>query len=355
VVALVNDSGQMVEWAKYSSYGVPFGLPAGDTDSDGDADVTDSAQINTWINTSTYDVRGDLDLDGDVDATDATLFSSGPSGESLGRGTLSRSDVSNRKGYAGYENDENIVELYHVRHRVLNTTLGRWVQRDPSGSSPPTYLYGSAKSWSRSGTNPMGLLQTSRAINQGIGLTWKPSTSISGGISLGNLGTPACPIVVVPFGMESALTCQPGGGPDAPGDCVQDTDNYSDCINCCGELSDPIDQVECSKKCGQSFEPGPPEPGPPGSPNPPTAPCPPAVTVTKVLWNQSCPPGTTKVAVLCQTWNYTELGFLKTTKANEYHCITCAKGCSAGPSSPPTPPPPGQQGPWTSCGKPKCI
>jgi len=133
VVALAGDSGQMVEWAKYSSYGVPFGLPAGDTDSDGDADVADITQINTWINTSTYDVRGDLDLDGDVDATDATLFSSGPSGESLGRGTLSRSDVSNRKGYAGYENDGNIVEFYHVRHRVLNTTLGRWMQRDPIG------------------------------------------------------------------------------------------------------------------------------------------------------------------------------------------------------------------------------
>lgn len=30
----------MVEWLKYSSYGVPFGLPKGDTDSDGDLGST---------------------------------------------------------------------------------------------------------------------------------------------------------------------------------------------------------------------------------------------------------------------------------------------------------------------------
>ena len=33
---------------------------------DGDVDLTDRGQVTTWINNSTYDVRGDLDLDGDV-------------------------------------------------------------------------------------------------------------------------------------------------------------------------------------------------------------------------------------------------------------------------------------------------
>ncbi|MBK9189248.1 MAG: hypothetical protein IPM33_09870 [Phycisphaerales bacterium] len=41
VSAILTDDGSMVEWVKYSAYGVPFGLPAGDTDSDGDWDGDD--------------------------------------------------------------------------------------------------------------------------------------------------------------------------------------------------------------------------------------------------------------------------------------------------------------------------
>ncbi len=37
VSVLITDTGTMVEWLKCSSYGVQFGLPMGDTDSDGDA------------------------------------------------------------------------------------------------------------------------------------------------------------------------------------------------------------------------------------------------------------------------------------------------------------------------------
>ncbi|MFQ5352613.1 MAG: hypothetical protein ACE5D3_06020, partial [Candidatus Binatia bacterium] len=48
VSALVDDSGALLEWVKYSSYGVPFGLPAGDTDSDGDCDSTDRGRIAAW-------------------------------------------------------------------------------------------------------------------------------------------------------------------------------------------------------------------------------------------------------------------------------------------------------------------
>jgi len=47
VSAIVNGSGKMMEWVKYYSYGIPFSLPAGDTDSDGDCDQTD---INTIDN-----------------------------------------------------------------------------------------------------------------------------------------------------------------------------------------------------------------------------------------------------------------------------------------------------------------
>jgi len=70
VVALINSDGAQVEHARYTSYGVPIGMPGADTDSDGDCDSTDITQIQTWIDAPSYDVRGDVDLDGDVDATD---------------------------------------------------------------------------------------------------------------------------------------------------------------------------------------------------------------------------------------------------------------------------------------------
>jgi hypothetical protein len=45
VSAILTDAGSMVEWVKCSSCVVPFALPAGDTDSDGDWDATDSTAI----------------------------------------------------------------------------------------------------------------------------------------------------------------------------------------------------------------------------------------------------------------------------------------------------------------------
>jgi len=36
VAAIVNASGEMMEWVTYSSYGVPIGLPAGDWDGNRD-------------------------------------------------------------------------------------------------------------------------------------------------------------------------------------------------------------------------------------------------------------------------------------------------------------------------------
>ena len=123
----------MVEWDKYSAYGVPFGMPMGDADSDGDCDSADDTQVNTWKNSGPYDVRGDTDLDGDVDAGDYSAVQGGH--QALGRGVLTASGVANRKGYAGYEVDMHIGRKWHIRHRVLTSTLGRWLRRDPLGFS----------------------------------------------------------------------------------------------------------------------------------------------------------------------------------------------------------------------------
>ncbi len=134
VSAVLTDTGKMVERIKYSSYGVPFGLPAGDTESDGDWDATDYGVLSGP--SPAYDPRRDADLDGDVDAADVTHANSITGGyQTLGRGVLSSGGagggaVSNRRGYAGYEYDPTFEgsgagghHLYHVRHRVYDADL----------------------------------------------------------------------------------------------------------------------------------------------------------------------------------------------------------------------------------------
>jgi len=62
--AIVNGSGKMMEWVKYSSYGVPIVFHAGDTDNgggDGDCYQSDINNIDNWV--SAYDVHYDLDFD----------------------------------------------------------------------------------------------------------------------------------------------------------------------------------------------------------------------------------------------------------------------------------------------------
>jgi len=133
VSALLTSGGVMVEWAKYSPYGIPFGLPGSDTDSDGDCDATDISNMNNPP--GSYDVRYDIDLDGDNDATDRAIAQTYYQGTTYGWDVLSSNPdtgTGNRKGYAGYEYHE-AVSLYHIRNRVLHPELGRWTRRDPLG------------------------------------------------------------------------------------------------------------------------------------------------------------------------------------------------------------------------------
>jgi RHS repeat-associated protein len=144
----------MLEWDKYSAYGVPFGLPGGDTDSDGDCDATDVTQVQTWIDASAYDVRGDVDLDGDVDATDKSQIQA--SGTTLGRGSLSAAGLASRKGFGGYRADMTL-DNYCIRNRHFSFRLGIWHARDPIGYSPGMNMYEYVGSNSQRWLDPLGL------------------------------------------------------------------------------------------------------------------------------------------------------------------------------------------------------
>jgi hypothetical protein len=131
VSAIVTSSGTMKEWGKYSAYGIPFGLPGGDTESDGDCDSTDLTQVQTWINGSQYDLRGDIDLDADVDSNDKSTINGSFNGITLGRGNLSADGVASRRGLAGYQRELSASTMYCIRVRCFVSRLGRWIQRDP--------------------------------------------------------------------------------------------------------------------------------------------------------------------------------------------------------------------------------
>lgn len=149
VSAILTDEGSMVEWVKYSAYGVPFGLPAGDTDSDGDWDGDDKGRIGSGA----YDVRKDVNLDGVEDSDDVDQGNAVTGGNhALGRGVLSAGGpggaVGNRRGYAGYEYAPELEgagaagrHLYHVRNRVYDADVGRWTRRDPLGYVDGMGLY----------------------------------------------------------------------------------------------------------------------------------------------------------------------------------------------------------------------
>ena len=141
VSALVTDAGQMLEWVKYSAYGVPFGLPGGDANSDGDCDAADLTQVTTWVEMGPYDVRGDVDLDGDVDEDDSSVIAADYSGIVMGRGVLSDEAVWNRRGYAGMGALLRMSGKYIQRNRCYIAAYGYWSARDPVSSDQPLSQY----------------------------------------------------------------------------------------------------------------------------------------------------------------------------------------------------------------------
>lgn len=156
VVTMITETGAQVEEVRYSPYGEPFGMFAGDVDDDGDVDGTDRGQVGTWASGGVYDARGDLDRDGDVDTADRNAVNANI-GKNLGWGVQSYSATGNRRGYAGYETGLAGIGLMHVRCRAYQAELGRWLSRDPLGPDAAGSMYAYVNGQAIASVDSLGL------------------------------------------------------------------------------------------------------------------------------------------------------------------------------------------------------
>ncbi len=160
VVAMMTYDGAIKERVMYDAYGRPHSFSPGDIKGGGGSsnDRPDGIlnSTDTW---ATGSVAWNRDLgnssgvaipDGVVDANDGTTLTNlKTAGYSGGWGLLSSSAIGNRKGYAGYEFDGVLngaagvdeKPVYHVRHRVLASDTGKWLQKDPMGYVDGMDLY----------------------------------------------------------------------------------------------------------------------------------------------------------------------------------------------------------------------
>ncbi|RLE17376.1 MAG: hypothetical protein DRJ50_14150, partial [Actinobacteria bacterium] len=118
-----DSPGKQIERIHYDMDGVPYLVPWGDTDADGDADATDQGNISLWWSFSLYNVRGDLDLDGDVDSADYSAhIQAGAAG--VGLHTLDQNALAA---------DCLLRSRWGLSAAVFRTTsehMGTWLQRD---------------------------------------------------------------------------------------------------------------------------------------------------------------------------------------------------------------------------------
>jgi RHS repeat-associated protein len=132
----------ILEWIKYSAYGVPQAFSMADYNRDG---VKNSSDYNGTtgdfdVDYANSDPRADVNFDGGVTIDDLLLLANAAS-EAAGRGTQSCASTANRIGYAGYVWDPAVIGANHVRHRVYLPELGRWTRRDPLGYVDGMGLY----------------------------------------------------------------------------------------------------------------------------------------------------------------------------------------------------------------------
>lgn len=179
VVAVADFRGYVHEWVKYSAYGVPYGIPAGDDDVSGKTDGADYTRIQNRITGGwAYSVLADINLDGSIVPQDKTDAQNLYDGRELGYGVLSHAEVSNRRGWTGLRYLSELAGLWLARNRMSEATLGRWARRDPLG-----YVDGMSQ-YELTGSNPVRLLDP-----LGLSHSMAPATGAGGPARKGSKGT----------------------------------------------------------------------------------------------------------------------------------------------------------------------
>ncbi len=162
VIALISDTGTLLERVTYTPYGEARHQWREDVDGDGDVDSADRTAAsggrgNIWQ--SSYNVDADVDRDGDVDSADLAQINTPSYKSALATAVLSAPGVGNVIGFCGYVFNPEIggSGIYTVRFRHYDPALGRWLERDPAGYVDSKSLYGYGVGNPTMGSDPFGL------------------------------------------------------------------------------------------------------------------------------------------------------------------------------------------------------
>lgn len=135
---VLSASGAILRASKYTAYGKRVDIDTGDFNRDGFVDFNDYDSFMTCYEDATCPGTrtADVDCNGFADFFDYDAFVEAyDNDKETDHGGL-------RTLYAGYERDPGLEtqhpdgtlnDVYHVRHRVYSTDLGRWTKKRPAG------------------------------------------------------------------------------------------------------------------------------------------------------------------------------------------------------------------------------
>ncbi len=184
VLGLVDRTGVLIGRYEYSPYGqrkvFSRGWLLADMNDDGAVDISDSGLLAThWQEQATADSRWDLDGSGTIDigdygrlATEWSLSVNRPNdpqlyavGLSSYREPLVLSQPLCQFGHQGLMHDEESGLVYN-RARMLDPTLGRFVQRDSLGYQDGLNLHAYLQSQPIGHLDPLGLESLTVKVNK---------------------------------------------------------------------------------------------------------------------------------------------------------------------------------------------
>lgn len=182
VSVTLTGSGSILEWFKYSAYGVVKRVPLADFNRDNFVDLFDDLDFDDCFTgvACPPSQSADLNFDGMIDMFDESEFDDAFADQVvLSRGELSQSGgraATNRVGYAGYF-FESATQQYIVRNREVDPLVGMWDERDPIGYSGGVNQYAYVNGSPLTGVDPMGLMRSSSCGGGGCAAR---SNSVSG-------------------------------------------------------------------------------------------------------------------------------------------------------------------------------